>query len=604
MRGSVWAAPAQAPQRVNPGCVDLVSGGDFEQPNQPAWVLQGVGRFPEYRSEQTFNNSAYAMFLGNGLELSNVESVSEARHVPISLPADAQSIILRFRYWPLIDGTPDDYDIQQADIFDAATEQLLDQPLLVRDNSQSWKLVDRDLTAYAGREISLRFRVRNNGLGARTLMYVDNVEIEYCPAAGTLTPTQLPTTFASSTPTATPTALVATTPTAVFATITATPTPTAIEFPVVTATGTAFVTPTPTIFYVPVTPALCAPLVVPTPDPSCVNILADSSFEGWSGWHFGEDPVPPVYVGAPVHSGARAIQLGNPPNQPTNVVTFSSVRQLVTLPYGITRAELRWWKQLHTEEIGTPSAQSDRQDLILLSPALQPVTILRRELCNSDWQEDVVDLTAYQGQSFYVYFNAYNDGNGGRTWMFLDDVQLNVCGGGWAVPGNQPVYGTDTPVAIPLTTAPTNTTAPLPTPSPFPTPLFQEVATVTALPTVTTTPPPTVTAIELPPATATINAPVDAAQLDLTLSPTSNAYGIPTLPPPVVVDTTTPTMSDSGSRVVTVAPPAMIGTPSRSVAQPLWRERLGPIAVLSIILLTIIIIIVVIVRTSSYNRGS
>ena len=43
------------------------------------------------------------------------------------------------------------------------------------------------------------------------------------------------------------------------------------------------------------------------------------------------------------------------------------------------------------------------------------------------WQEATVDLTKYLGQSFYVYFNAVNDANSTRTWMFLDDVRLFVC---------------------------------------------------------------------------------------------------------------------------------------------------------------------------------
>lgn len=597
--GELWAAPASVALRVNPGCADMIQSGDFEQPNHPAWLLQGMGRFPEYRSEQTFNNSSYALRLGNGLELGNVESVSEARQVPIALPFGATSIILRFRYWPLIDGTPDAYDVQQADIFDASTEQLLDQPLLVRDNSQTWKLVDRDITTLAGRQISLRFRVRNNGLGARTLMYVDNVEIEYCPAPGGLTPTATPTAITTATTTA-----VAETATA---TSVATPTPTGTLFATTTVTEVPGWTPTPTATYVAATATTYLPTIVPTADPSCINILADPSFEGWSAWHFGEDPVPPVYIASPVHSGLRAVQLGNPPQQPTNVVTFSSIRQLVTLPYGITRAELRWQKMLRTEQEGAPNSWSDRQDLILLSPSLQPITILRREWRNEGanglWQEDVVDITTYQGQSFYVYFNAFNDGAGGRTWMFLDDVQLNVCGGGWALPEQKYAYSTATPIAIPLTPLATSTTAPLPTPSPLPT----EWLSPTATPTIFVVP----TAVAATTGLAQFQAepvvvePGSATSIAVgagTTTATSNVYGVPTLPSPVIIDTTTPGTVDSSSLVVTVAPPPLGATPTRGTARPLWMDRLGPIAVLSGILLLIIVIIGAIVRTFRHHQ--
>lgn len=596
------AAPLSVPEQVNPDCIDLVQGGNFETPNDSAWERLAGLRQPTYSTDQTFNGSAYSLRLGNSLDAENVESISEARHIPIVLPADATSIILRFRYWPLIDGTMDEYDLQQADIFDAATEQLLDQPMLVRDNAQSWKLVDRDLTWLAGRQISLRFRVRNNGLGARMFMYIDNVEIEYCPAPDAATLTPSPTTYSAetATPTAT-TVFVTTTSTPAFVTETATPTATPTSSPLPSTTGTLlptateiYATVTPTFYYPPVVPTG----VVPTADPSCTNILADPSFEELNGWNFGQDPIPPRYVSAPVRSGLRAVQLGNPPGQPTNVESFSSVRQLVTLPYNITRAELRWWKQLHTEQPGDPNMWSDRQDLILLSPSLQPITILRREWSNSplsiDWQEDVEDITAFRGQSFYVYFNAYNDGAAGRTWMFLDDVQLNICGyGGNGVPISKP-YLVDTPVAIPLTSAPTETPAPLPTPSPFPT-LF---VTATPLPTML----PTMTALPSATATALVVTPAEVAMPNGATSPTPNAYGVPDLPQAVVVDNETPTTTGSNA-VITVAPPAVAPTQVSSGERPLWMDRLGPIAVLVGILLLIVIIIIAIVRTFRTNQA-
>lgn len=600
---AVWAAAAESPAKVAPGCADLIQSGDFEQFN-PAWQILPSSRPAAYRTEQTFNSSTYALRLGNDLESPNVESISEIRHMSIVLPPGATSIILRFRYWPLIDGTPDAFDIQQADIFDALTEQLLDQPLLVQDNAQSWKLVNRDITAFAGREISLRFRVRNNGLGARTLMYIDNVEIEYCPAPGTPTPTQLPTTVSTTTPTGTATGMpITTTPTN--AIVTETPTPTPTPTILTTATGTALPTPTTTASAITVTPTVYVPTVVPTADPSCTNILVDPSFEGWNGWHFGEDPVPPVFVPIPAHSGLRAVQLGNPPEQPTNVITFSSVRQLVTVPHNITRAELRWWKQLRTTESGIPNSQSDRQDLILLSPSLQPITILRREWRNDGasgyWQEDVVDITAYRGQTFYVYFNAFNDGLGARTWMYLDDVQLNICGAGWTGAQSGKDYVVNTPVAIPLTSAPTNTSVPLPTPSPFPTKFVPSTVTATTLPIAIDTP--TATLPPLPTATATIPmaSAAEANAIDIALSPTAKVYGVPTLPPAVVV-TEPPAAERAGSSVVTVALPTASAPQPDSTVRPPWMDRLGPISVLLGILILIGFIIGIIIRTFRNNR--
>ena len=56
------------------------------------------------------------------------------------------------------------------------------------------------------------------------------------------------------------------------------------------------------------------------------------------------------------------------------------------------------------------------------------VAILDQELVNDDdWVEMTHDLTAWRGRSLAIYFNAYNDGLDSRTWMYVDDVSIQVC---------------------------------------------------------------------------------------------------------------------------------------------------------------------------------
>jgi bacillopeptidase F (M6 metalloprotease family) len=43
------------------------------------------------------------------------------------------------------------------------------------------------------------------------------------------------------------------------------------------------------------------------------------------------------------------------------------------------------------------------------------------------WQAARFDLTSHRGQTVVVYFNTYNDGDGRRSWMHVDDVRLDVC---------------------------------------------------------------------------------------------------------------------------------------------------------------------------------
>jgi len=565
---------------VNAGCIDLIHAGDFEAFN-PAWQIQVGSRPPAYSNQQTFNSSAYAMRIGNDLALPDVESVSEVRHASIALPYGATSLILRFVYWPQKEVAADN-DLQQVDLFDATTDQLIASLLTVRDDARQWKAVDYDLTSYAGRQVSLRFRVRNDGQPGRTLMYIDNVEIEYCAATAvpTYTPTQVPVTTVTPVTTFTPTA---------------TGVPAAAP-----ATATPIVAATPTT-------------VIPTADPTCANILLNGGFESWDGWQFGDDPVPGRYVAEPRRSGARAIQLGNPPAQGPNVVTFSSIRQLVTLPYNITRAEVRWWKLLQTADGGVAGSLSDRQDLILLSPALQPIQILSRELSNTgNWQEDQVDITAYRGQSFYLYFNAFNDGNGARTWMYLDDIQLNLCGMG-AIEGdnhNTPIVATPvvatpvvatpviaTPIAIPLTTVATFTTAPIPTSSPLPTQLVLPTATLPAAPTAIDNAP---AALPMQPPAATETPTVLPLEQSM---PTTNVNALATLPTSLAVSRETPNIIlVPDSSVATVEPPATT-TVADATTGPQWLGRVGPIAVLVSILVLIGFIVWAILRTFHNSRA-
>jgi len=551
---------------VAPGCLNLVEGGTFEQFN-PNWEILASTRPPMYSNEQTFNGSLQSLRLGNGLELPNIESVSEVRHKPILLPIGATRIILRFLYYPSYEGAPG-ADLQQADLFDATTDQLIGSLLNVQDNARTWKARDFDLTLYAGRTISLRFLVRNDGAAGRTFMYIDNVELEYC--AGAPLPTYTPTLAPSPSNTPLPTTPV-------------TPLPTISPLPSLSPVVTLSPLPT-TPAPATITPIPVTSTPLPPEDLSCPNILVNGGFEGYDGWHFGEDPVPPRYTSDAVQEGVRAVLLGNPPDNPNNVVTFSSIRQLVTLPFTNGQIQLRWWRLLRTAQAGTPTSTTDRQDLILLAPNLKPITILRRELRNDGiWQEDVVNLTAYRGQTLYIYFNAFNDGNNARTLMHLDNVRLRVCG----APAVMPALMTpsmDTPIAIPVQPAGTTAVAPVQVAVALTeTPTFVVIPITVTQPSL---PAPTDTLViaTLPPPTATLPP----------LTPTSNVYVLPTLPTQTVVDAATP-VAAAPALLATNTPSTLAPIPVTS-QRPVWLDRLGAIAVLAAILVVIAFIAVAVAR--------
>ena len=237
-----------------------------------------------------------------------------------------------------------------------------------------------------------------------------------------------------------------------------TPTPTGSPTP----TGTPSITPTP----------------LPTLPGGCQNIMINGDFELDGTWLLGDDPIPGKLTSLDKHGGLRAVQLGDPrpgTGWVMDKVSYSSISQLVNIPGNASIAQLRWWHYYRTEEGAdpNPSAMSDRQELILLSPHGNTVKILKRVRENEGgWSESLVDLTEFRGQSVYVYFNVFNDKSGTRTWMYLDDVSLDVC-----YPPT-PVH-TNTPI-------PTNT--PTVTPTPTETPTLTPTATETPTPTFTPTP--------------------------------------------------------------------------------------------------------------------
>ncbi|MCC6455447.1 MAG: lamin tail domain-containing protein [Caldilineaceae bacterium] len=230
-----------------------------------------------------------------------------------------------------------------------------------------------------------------------------------------------------------------------------------------TWTPTATGTPTPTGSPTPTATGSVAP-----PPSGCTNILVNGDFESAYGWEFGGSPIPGKYTSIPVHSGIRAVQLGiTPESGYAPVYTYSSVRQAVSIPRGAT-VQLRWWHYHKTElpVLDSTNNTQDRQEVILLKPNGDTLRVLQRVRRNDgNWQQTVLDLTEYAGQSFVLYFNVINYG-AGRTWTFIDDAELLVCmpQGGY-VPYGQTSGAAPYSTAL-LTPTPTPTASQMPTVTP------------------------------------------------------------------------------------------------------------------------------------------
>lgn len=436
------AATAPAPVAPVPttgvGCANLLSNGDFELDG--SWFIGPSALPPQWTSSQK-HGGARAMVLGSPLEagVNTQGSYSSIRQL-VTLPANATVITLR--WWHLY-GTQEEFmsnpgrsSDRQEMLLLTPDERVLAMIRRLRRNDGAWQQETVDLTPYRGQSFYLYFNVFNNGNGAATWMYLDDVQLDTCAGA-----------------TAVPTAL-----TPLPATATNTPVPTTVQTPVPTMPATVAVTPT-----TPVT------AVTPSSTPSgCPNLLSNGDFELDGSWIIGPSALPALWTTTEKHGGARAVLLGRVPGAGAdNRGSYSSIRQLVTIPATATAVTLRWWHLYGTQEAvaGDPGTSSDRQEVLLLTPDERVLAVLQRVRRNDGaWQQETVDLTPYRGQSFSLYFNVYNNGNGASTWVYIDEVQVSTCTGATPAPtGTTPVAtATNTPIVAPTITA-TPTLTPLPT---------------------------------------------------------------------------------------------------------------------------------------------
>jgi hypothetical protein len=250
-------------------------------------------------------------------------------------------------------------------------------------NNAAWRLLTFNLTPFSGSTVFVSFAVNNDGVAGRTVMYVDDVRLRACNP-GPATPT--------ATPTVTP--------------VSATATPTATPVPGVT------VTPSSTV------PA----------SPGCIQLIQNSGFEtGVYPWLPGKNELPAQIVTAPYPAGAYAVALGALAD---NAYSYSSLRQWIQIPASHPRVIVSFWAYTRAESLWG----ADRQQFVVLGAGDAVLAVPWKVLENEQvWRQRVFDVFNVAGQTIGIYFNVINDGAGGRTSMFLDEVYVWAC-----TPGQYP----------------------------------------------------------------------------------------------------------------------------------------------------------------------
>lgn len=241
-----------------------------------------------------------------------------------------------------------------------------------------------------------------------------------------------------------------------------------------TATRTrvpASATPRPTARPTPTTPPLEA---------GCVELVPDGGFESGdpagAGWKLNRA----VHTGWDVYSGAGALFVGLRGTDPDASPTYASAALRVRLPARVGSARLRFVART----VGQPA---DMRLVRLMNDEGAVVALGSEALpANSEWRAYEFDvgepLARLAGQAVRAYFGVYNDGDGQRSYLRLDDVSLVACAElGPTTPATPSPTAAPSPTATPVASAtaatpgyppprPTATPGPSPTPPPPPGP--------------------------------------------------------------------------------------------------------------------------------------
>ena len=234
-------------------------------------------------------------------------------------------------------------------------------------------------------------------------------------------------------------------------------------------------TATPTLV-----PTLGTPTLTPTPSPTpiCYPVLHNAGFEEDDAWEIPDTAYPAGYDATVAHEGMRSMRVGIVEDAP--VFSYSAVRQVFHVPPGASSSRISFW--YHPLSV---DASHGRQYALLLDADRQYLETVMWIASEADeWLRWEYEVLGHAGETLWIHFGVYNDGEGGPSAMYVDDVDVQVCG----------YEGRLTPTATPTIFTPTPSPQATASPTVTPEPSISPSTTPTASPYVTMTPSPSPTA--------------------------------------------------------------------------------------------------------------
>ena len=412
--GAAVTTPTPTPTGTPTACQNRIDNSGFEL--NGSWDIP-VTVFPAGYTTARAHTGKRSMRTGIVKTADDRYSFSDAGQW-VTIPSKAASVTLRLWEYPASEeattlalpappavGSSIDALEKQLVSNDVQYVLILDQNYNIAEvllwqlsNAQKWVKHEFDLSDYKGRTIRVQFGTFNDGYYNQgiTSMYVDDVTLDTCTTAA---PTPTPT--ATPSPTATPIN---------------SPTPTNTPQPGTTPTATS----TPT---------------------GCSDRILNGSFEDTSDWVIPITAFSAGYSTDRAHSGDRSMRTGIV-HAAHNRFSYSDFRQTVTIPWDAKSALVRFWLYPRSQDaallsvpsqplsdiFGQDALNEDVQYVLILNAYGNWIDTLVWQRSNAGtWTSKDFDLDKYIGSTIKLQFGTYNDGLGGVTYMYVDDVSLQVC---------------------------------------------------------------------------------------------------------------------------------------------------------------------------------
>jgi uncharacterized repeat protein (TIGR01451 family) len=155
----------------------------------------------------------------------------------------------------------------------------------------------------------------------------------------------------------------------------------------------------------------------PADDPHALQLLSNRSFEADSGWTF-MGRWPAGYATAEARTGARSLRLGLEPGT-ANIYAYSSAEQPASRPAYPGRSRISfWYRPLSSDTVG------DHLKVLVRDAGQVFHTLGYLDLNAPGWTDATFDTTGYQAHA--VRLTVVNDGFGGQTAVYIDDVSWTL----------------------------------------------------------------------------------------------------------------------------------------------------------------------------------